>query len=205
MLEANRHADNSSTAATPHSLLTRLLHAALLVSVLWQLLAVNFVERPRAARAGNVFYEIHEVVGLATLGLVLAFWLWSVVRRRGTPVGALLPWFSSRRRAALLADTKAHWAQLRKRRIPEARSETPLASATHGLGLLTALAMAATGAWLYTQSVPGGIVLDVHEAMSNLMWAYVVGHAGLAVAHQFTNHPVLGRMFGRDDDTRHPV
>jgi cytochrome b561 len=29
------------------------------------------------------------------------------------------------------------------------------------------------------------------------MWAYVVGHAGLALLHQATGHPVLKRMFGR--------
>jgi cytochrome b561 len=33
--------------------------------------------------------------------------------------------------------------------------------------------------------------------MANLMWAYVVGHAGLAVLHQWMGHRVLQRMFGR--------
>lgn len=71
----------------------------------------------------------------------------------------------------------------------------------HGLGLLTALAMAATGAWLYTQSVPAGLVLQAHKLLSNLVWAYVVGHAGLAVLHQATGHRVLQRIFGSGKDT----
>jgi cytochrome b561 len=184
--------------ATRRTLPTKLLHAALLLSVLWQLGASSLVERPRAGQLGNAFYEIHQTVGLATLGLVLAFWLWSAVRRRETPLMALFPWFSRHRLTVVLADLKRHWAMLVQRRLPDGDAETPLASAVHGLGLLTALAMGATGAWLYTQSVPAGVVLEVHKAVANLMWAYVVGHAGLAVLHQATGHPVLRRMFGRN-------
>ncbi len=74
-------------------------------------------------------------------------------------------------------------------------AETPLASAVHGLGLLAALSMGASGAWLYTLAIPGGIVLELHKIVANLMWAYVVGHAGLAVLHQLTGHRMLQRMF----------
>lgn len=176
---------------------TKLLHSGLLLAVLWQLLASGLVERPRAAQPGNVFYEIHQIVGLVTLALVLLFWIWSAVRRRETPFASLFPWLSMLRLKAVGADVKAHWAQLRHLRLPPSGVETPLASAVHGLGLLTALAMAGTGAWLFTQSVPGGLVLEIHKAVSNLMWAYLVGHAGLALLHQATGHPVLQRMFGR--------
>lgn len=182
---------------TRRTLPTKLLHAALLMSVLWQLGASGLVERPRAGQPGNVFYEVHQIIGLTTLGLVLAFWLWSAVRRRETPLMALFPWVSRHRLSAVVADLKWHWVMLLQRRLPDGDAETPLASAVHGLGLLTALAMGATGAWLYTQSVPSGLVLEVHKAVANLMWAYVVGHAGLAVVHQATGHEVLKRMFGR--------
>lgn len=82
-------------------------------------------------------------------------------------------------------------------RLPVGDGEAPLASSVHGLGLLTALGMGATGAWLFAQSVPAGLGLDVHKTLANLMWAYVVSHAGLAVLHQATGHLVLQRMFGR--------
>lgn len=182
----------------PATLLTKLLHGSLLLAVLWQLAASGLVERPRAGRPGNLFYEIHETVGLVTLALVVAFWLWSVVRRRETPFSALFPWLSATRLRAVAADLKAHWMQLRHGRLPVPAAETPLASAVHGLGLLTALTMGASGAWLYTQNVPGGPVLEIHETVSNLMWAYVVGHAGIALIHQAAGHRVLQRMFGRD-------
>lgn len=187
----------SNPESLRRSIATRVLHGALLLSVLWQLIGSNFIERPRAASPGNVMYEIHEVVGLATLGLVLAFWLWSLLRRRETPFGALFPWLSVQRLKAVRDDLARHWVELKQFRLPGGEAETPLASAVHGLGLFVALAMATTGTWLYTLPVPGGLVLEVHKIVANLMWAYVVGHAGLAVVHQFAGHPVLQRMFGR--------
>ena len=179
------------------SVATRLLHGALLLSVVWQLIGSNFIERPRAGQAANTMYEVHEVVGLITLGLVLAFWLWSLLRRRETPFVALFPWFSAPRLRALAGDLAHHWAELKHWRLPGGEAETPLASAVHGLGLLVVLVMAATGTWLYTLPMPAGLVLEVHKLVANLVWAYLVGHAGLAVLHQVSGHPVLQRMFGR--------
>ena len=174
---------------------TRALHGALLLAVLWQLLGSNFIERPRVAQPGNAMYELHEVGGLATLGLVVAFWLWSLLRRRETSFSALFPWLSGSRLKAVRTDLGRHWTELKHLRLPGGEAETPLASAVHGLGLLAALSMGASGAWLYTLAIPGGVVLELHKIVANLMWAYVVGHAGLAVLHQLTGHRMLQRMF----------
>lgn len=182
---------------TRRALVTRLLHGALLLAVLWQLIGSNFIERPRAGQPANLMYELHEIGGLTTLGLVVAFWLWSMVRRRETPFGALFPWLSGGRLRAVRADLARHWGELKRFRLPGGETETPLASAVHGLGLLTALAMGASGAWLSTQAVPDGLVLELHKIVANLMWAYVVAHAGLAVLHQLTGHRVLQRMFAQ--------
>lgn len=176
---------------------TRLLHAALLLAVLWQLIGSNFIEPARVGQPANLMFELYEIGGLATLGLVVAFWLWSLVRRRETPFAALFPWLSSTRLQAVGADLSRHWGELKNLRLPGGEPETPQASAVHGLGLLTVLAMGASGAWLFTQTVPEGLVLEVHKITSNLMWAYIVAHAGLAVLHQIAGHRVLQRMFAR--------
>lgn len=176
---------------------TRLLHAALLLAALWQLIGSNFIEPARVGQPANLMFELHEIGGLATLGLVVAFWLWSLVRRRETPFAALFPWLSSTRLQAVGADLSRHWGELKNLRLPGGEPETPQASAVHGLGLLTVLAMGASGAWLFTQTVPEGLVLEVHKITSNLMWAYIVAHAGLAVLHQIAGHRVLQRMFAR--------
>ena len=179
-----------------HSTATKALHAALLTCILWQLVFVQLAERPRVDRPGNLFFTIHEWVGLVTFGLVVIFWLWSVVRHAETPVGMMFPWLSARRLAALGADLRAHWGELRRLRLPDTGDAIPLASAVHGLGLLVALAMGATGAWMFTMSIPGGLVLKVHRTIANLLWAFVIGHAALAVLHQWAGHRVLRRMFG---------
>ena len=68
--------------AVRHALLTKLLIVAVLLSVLWQLAASGLVERPRTLRSANLFYGIHEIVGLVTLALVMFFWTLTAVRRR---------------------------------------------------------------------------------------------------------------------------
>ncbi len=162
--------------------------------------------QPKIGRPGNFYYEVHEIVGLLTLDLVLAFWLWAMLRQRGMPVGALLPRFSAARRSALIADARASFTALRERRLPALGTEAPLASAVHGLGLLAALAMGANGAWLYTMRVPAGLVLKAHKVIANLLWAYLIGHAGIAVLYQFTKQPVLRTMFrGEAAQQPHPT
>ena len=175
------------------TLFTKLLHAALLLVVAHQLFLVALVERPRGTSAGNAFYAWHETNGLLALGVVTAYWLWALARRSETAAGALFPWLSARRRHAV-------WRDLRDRverrfRLTHAE-ESALASATHGLGLLTVSALAGTGALMALGGVPGGPALQIHKLLANLMWAYVIAHASIALLHQFQGHNVLQRMFG---------
>lgn len=182
-----------------HSLPTKLLHATLALAVTYQLAFIGFVERPRNGEPGNLFYQIHQIVGLTTLGVVSVFWVWSLVRRGETSWPALFPWFSPTRLRALAADVSRHWAALRQFALPEPE-ESPLATAVHGLGLLTVTAMAVTGAAFALLGLPkdqARLVLEIHELIANLMWAYLISHAGLAVLHQFVGRPVIKRIFGR--------
>jgi cytochrome b561 len=56
--------------------------------------------------------------------------------------------------------------------------------------------MAATGAVMALGGVPGGVVLQIHKLLANLMWVYVIAHACVALLHQAQGHRVLQRMFG---------
>lgn len=177
----------------PHSKLTRLLHLLLAVAVVHQLFISLVMVVPEAKRPGNSFFELHEWVGLFTLGLLVIFWIWTLVRRGETRFGMLFPWLSRTRRSAVWVEVKAHLASLRQRRIPFAQ-ESSLASAVHGLGLLIATAMVFTGATGYF--LPGAeFLLEVHATIAPLMWAYLVGHVGLALLHQIAGHRMLQRMF----------
>ncbi len=188
------------------SIVTRLLHGLLALAVIHQLAVSLIMEPPKrghdAPGLPGVFFDLHQAVGLFTLGVVLAFWLWGLVRRDETTLGTMLPWFSRERRQVLLTDLAHHWAALRRLRLPGYRPGSPLPAAVHGLGLLVITAMGATGALIYfTYGQPGiaGQVAkttwEVHEALANLAWAYLIGHAGLGVLHGIAGHDILRPMF----------
>ncbi len=203
---------------------TRLLHALLAAAVVHQLLVSLAMAEPgeegaaaRLARElgqaapepaglGRLLFELHEAVGLAALAVALLYWGWILVRGRvpgETPVGALLPWFSAARRAALRQDLGRHLEALARGRLPEHRPGSPLPAAVHGLGLLAVSGSALTGAtwWLaeggLLPHLLGEAAEELHELCAALVWTYVAGHAGMALLHQLAGHEVLGGMFGR--------
>lgn len=180
-------------------LLTRSLHLLVGLAVIHQLAVSEWMQPPKDGRPENFAFELHESMGMVTLGIVLAFWIWTLVRDGGTAPGALFPWFSGARRTALFADLRAATDALRGLRLPEAPAHSPLASAVHGLGLLAVTGAAATGTvWLFLESIDRGLahdVAEIHELMATLVWTYIVGHASLAVLHELAGHRVLRRMF----------
>ncbi|MCA0994198.1 cytochrome b/b6 domain-containing protein [Alloyangia pacifica] len=170
---------------TRHTRLTRLLHGLLALAVVVQLASSLGMIPDRPDRPGNLLFEVHESIGIASMALVLAFWLWSLSRRHGTQLGALFPWLSGPRRRALKADILRHITALRHLRMPAHQANAPLASAVHGLGLCLVTLMAGTGT-LYLLSGASspreaGLTMEVHEALGSVVWVYLVGHAGMGV------------------------
>ncbi len=187
-----------------HSLPTRLLHFLMFVTLIFQLVGALFMLIPEPYGAtGDFGYRLHENVGLASLAIIGGFWLWMFVRRaRGTAVGALIPWFSRVRIKAVIADLWVYFKALKAGELPSTQTESPFASAVHGLGLLTATALAATGGALYvlmgangSLSFAGELVLSLHSDFGNLMWTYLFAHAGLALLHQLKGHGTLQKIF----------
>ncbi len=185
--------------ASRHALFTRLLHAGLATAIILQL-ATSQVMDPD--EGGTATFWVHQYVGLVAFALVLGFWIFGAVRQRGTPLGELFPWLSGPRRAAVWADIGTHWRALRQFHMPQHGAVTPLASAIHGLGLLLITAMAASGTLYYFVSTgdpdAGGLVklaMTVHLTLANLVWAYLIGHAGLAVVNHITRTESLGNMW----------
>lgn len=178
------------------SWLTRAIHLVLLLLVLHQLIGSQFIERPLPGDTPAWPYLLHEYTGLAGLVVVTTFWLWALVRRGETRVGRLLPWFSPTRIRDVIADLIAQFRQLMGGKFPEA-SDGAFASAVHGLGLLTVSAMALSGAiFFFAAGTPvAHVALDLHKLMANLMWAYLIGHAGIAILHQMFGDKIISRMF----------
>lgn len=181
---------------------TRLFHMALALAVILQLLSSLEMEEPEDGRAGDVLYAIHEYSGLVALGMAVGFWLVIMIRRKGTAMGMLVPWFSSTRRAALVTELRDTYAAVRSFRFPEHKEESPLAAAIHGLGLLLMTGMAASGTVYYLADIYGArdallpdVAIELHEMSANLVWVYLVGHALMASAHQLAGHARIRDMW----------
>lgn len=137
-----------------------------------------------------------------SVGILVLFWLWILFRRREQSFSDLVPWFSVEKLRTLSEDIGRHVNALIRLRLPLPTEASPLASATHGLGLIIASVMAVTGAIVYFQMGPTGALTDfgrsalgIHRPAANLMWAYLIGHATIALLHQISGHSVLQRMF----------
>lgn len=197
-----------TSVATAYSTGTRLFHACLALAVISQLISSQFMQVPREGRPGNWVFEVHEYSGLFAGAMALGLWLVIITRIGGTDIGRLLPWFSADRRAAFWADTKAHWTIVRAFHLPQYRQASPFAAAIHGLGLLLITAMAATGTLYWLGNIAGSqdglviwLAINLHGLMANLVWAYLIGHAGMALIHHFTGGQSLRVMWATSPTT----
>ena len=175
---------------------TRVIHLLLLLLVLHQLIGSEFIERPLPGDPPAWPYLMHEYLGLAGFVVVLGFWLWTLLRRGETRLGRLFPWLSRAGMRDVFADVTRQLRRLMHGRFPDEGSGA-MVSAIHGLGLLTVSAMAATGAVFFFAdgTAVARAALGLHRLLANLMWAYLIGHAGLAALHQLLGEDVLSRMF----------
>ncbi|ASJ75824.1 cytochrome b/b6 domain-containing protein [Granulosicoccus antarcticus] len=191
-----------------HNRATRLLHAILAISIVTQLGSSLLMVAPLRNHTPDLFFEIHEYSGLAALALSIAFWITILIRRSGTPVAKILPWFSPLTRQLLWQDARQHFQTLRGKRLPSYQSDAPLACAIHGLGLLLILAMAITGGLFYLALLLGtpdaawaGLDLDMHKLLASMAWTYLIAHAGVAVLYRYVGQLDLGCMWSFKGDT----
>jgi cytochrome b561 len=188
---------------TRHNRATRLLHAGLALAIVIQLLTSLQMHGPDDIQAGDILFQVHRYSGLAATVLAFGLWVTILVRSRGTDLGALMPWFSVRRLMALGLDIKVHAEAALKLRLPEHDPQAALPSAIHGLGLLLISAMAASGAvyfmqvalGLHSAEPDGMIAMTVHLALANLVWVYLIAHAGLALLHHLLQSMRLSTMW----------
>jgi cytochrome b561 len=176
---------------------TRLTHVSVSLVVAHQLLSSSLMQGPRRGRPSDWLYGEHEWGGLIGLGMLGLFWVWILLRRGETDLSALVPWLSRARLVALRNDLVHHVTTIGRGRWPHSDSQA-LAAATHGLGLLIALTMAATGAstLLWAPGTgPYSVLLSAHKLVANLMWAYLIAHTSVAVLHHFRGDGTLRDMF----------
>lgn len=194
---------NDDVTISRHSHATRLLHAGLALAIVTQLVTSLSMHGPDNVQAGDILFQVHRYAGIAAAAFAFGLWTTILLRARGTGIGALIPWFSKRRLAALWRDAKMHFRAMVKLRLPAHDPDAALPSAVHGLGLLLISAMAASGALYFTQvalglhsAEPDGMIaITVHLALANLVWAYLIAHAVLAVSHHLLRSMWLSTMW----------
>lgn len=180
-----------------HNLPTRLVHAGLAITIVVQLLTSLVMEGPRAGSPGDTLFVVHQYSGYAALAFAFLFWATLVLRTRGTDPGALFPWLSARRLRAVRADLVEHLQSLKRLSLPapESGEYGALASAVHGLGLLLMTLMAVTGASAILLPGIRGAALSIHELFANLVWAYLIGHASVALIAHWSRHLDIRHMW----------
>jgi cytochrome b561 len=188
--------------ARPHDFRTRLLHILIAVLVISQVTTSQFMVAPGKNREEDLLFEIHEYTGIVTFFLIFGLWVYTFSRARGTRPGLLFPWFSRNTLSALAADARLHLRALMKFRLPDHQQNSPLASAVHGLGILLIVLMAGTGVTWFIGMQFGNMAQswakaakEVHELFSNLVWAYLIGHAGIALINHFAGKQRLSEMW----------
>jgi cytochrome b561 len=182
---------------------TRLLHGLMAVGIIGQLLSSQFMIGPdhldRATALEKFALETHELLGLAVVGVVLAHWLWMFLPRSDVSLAKLFPWTPTGLKA-VGADVAY---LIKQRQLPEAANSSGLSGFIHGLGLLVATAMAASGFALYlvidwgdgASSDTFETYADIHGLFANFMWAYLIGHVAATAWHEYRGQRLIARMF----------
>ncbi|APZ42892.1 cytochrome b/b6 domain-containing protein [Acidihalobacter ferrooxydans] len=177
----------------------RWLHGALALTISLQMLNSLIMSSPfhrHPSAFGLGVFSVHEYLGLVAAGVIVLHWLWLAIDRQHL-FAHLFPW-GSQNRWQVVDDLR----EMLCWRLPSEGERAGLAGFVHGLGLLLATAMGATGATIYllmgNGHSPGWLLWladATHSALSTLMWAYLGGHVLLAGVHHFIGHPTLKRMF----------
>ncbi len=163
--------------------LVRSLHILVLAMVLMQILSSNLIRFDAAGRVSDApaFFLgswAHFGGGLALVLIGLLF-VAIEVARRGLPYFFPYLWGD-------FTQLKTDVNTLLARRLPEA-SPGSLAAVVQGLGLgALVLTLAAGLGWFFlwqAGSGAAGSVLEIHEGLTGLVEAYVVGHGLLGLIH----------------------
>ena len=164
------------------------LHVTILLLVLSQILVSNFMDIDRSGKISSDTLEffgtwLHMITGLLLIPLTLYF---VIVELRTHGLKYFFPYFYGE-----FTQAKNDIIELLKFKLPDA-SEYGLATIIQGLGLGALILVLISGATWFTSWYLGlGISHDLkelHETLTGLIEAYVIGHGCFGVLHLFLNY-----------------
>jgi cytochrome b561 len=147
-----------------------------------------------------MFFSLHEWIGFVVI--VLAGVRFMELAESEVGWKGLYPWLDSPGRRALsqqIREVLPCWLR-GQLRTPE--EQHLIAATAHGLGLGIAFLLGLTGSIVFTGMEPDGsmaasvkMVMNVHQVLGTLMWVYLFGHGGMALAHQWAGQRAFQRIF----------
>jgi len=183
---------------------TRWLHAGIALGVTAQLGLSLVMEAPddqdevMASGLPLQLFEVHEKIGMVLLVILVLHWLWSLSGHVQGGITHLFPWFSKDHMSRVKSEALA----LIRFKLPDPENSNALAGAVHGLGLLAATGLAATGAVIFFNlsrtghmTPLGATFHSIHGTIAPLMWAYLISHFAVAVIHKRMGHTNVKEMF----------
>jgi len=146
-------------------------------------------------------FEVHEILGLTIAGLIVIRLLLAMTQLPGANWRSLFPWIFAEGRERLVAEFKAQskgWLSLKVASPDESRT---IARSAHGLMILGAAIMGATGAVLFLgwsttapQTTIIELVAGLHETVVGGLELLIAVHVLAVVLHYMQGHPILERI-----------
>ncbi len=182
----------------------RLLHLAIMLTILMQLISEQLMKVPKPGESVTsieaMFLNLHEWNGFIVLALVVFYLMY--LSDSSDDWKRLFPWLCT-------SGWKGLWQEIRydilgwlKGHLKEPTEAHYIAGTVHGLGILLAIALGSTGIMIFMGLTSSGemneeikLLRELHEDLGTLMWIYIFGHAGMALLHQLKGHNTLREMF----------
>jgi len=186
--------------------ITRLLHWGIAIGIPLQLISEELMKRPKPGRIRSdeqiFFFDMHEWVGMLLLTLIVLRLIWGVMGMGDGRLSKLFPFATAAGRKGMMHELRTEVPGWLKGKFEPPEKEDYIAGLVHGLGVLLVLALGASGAVMLYGMEDSGRMLgfvhtmkELHEALGELLWIYLVGHVGMALVHQLLGHRSLQRIF----------
>jgi len=194
-LGLNKHSD--------YTTLTRWLHAGVALGAVYQLTTSLILLPPdeKGSALGHSMMEAHELGGLVVAAIVIAHFIWSLFLRMKQPSSIWILFSRSQWAHATSLIPAVLSALIGKSKLPEPGNS--LSKVVEMLGLLVMVFMASTGIAIWIGLPENNLaiipqdaefLMHIHSLASNLLWAYIIGHVCMVVAHIRTGDSVMKRI-----------
>jgi len=187
-----------------HDRTIRVLHSGIALSILFQMLSEKLIGFPKPGHPRQaietLFIGIHEGIGSIALILVCVYLI--VVLDDAAGRERLFPWINATGRNSLWLEMRRDIPGWLHGKLPAPEKSHFIAGAIHGAGIILALLLGLTGPVLFLGIGPHGeispdirVIWESHSIMATIMWFFVAGHAGMALAHEFKGHRIMREIF----------